>query len=174
MKCLISTLFAILFATTTALAQKHTKVRPSYSDYELKEEPATYAASEMGITAGPYFANTNIDFAARIQYTARVADHVQIAPMLTYVHDNISKESILGPGLNINFPIGKSKSYFYPGVEFGYFLRQGVSYGAHIGYTASVSEHIGINIEPGLSFIRNNAFDNNALFSILCGIRVNL
>jgi len=174
MKCLISTLFAIIFATTVTHAQNHKKIRPSYSDYDLKEEPATYAASEMGIAAGPYFANTNIDFAARIQYTARVADHVQIAPMLTYVHDNINKESILGPGLNINFPIGKSKSYFYPGVELGYFLRQGVSYGAHVGYTASMNDHIGLNIEPGVGFIRNNAFGNSALFYILGGIRINL
>ncbi|MBS1777704.1 MAG: hypothetical protein JST70_00170 [Bacteroidetes bacterium] len=171
MKLLISTLFAIIFATSVTHAQKHTKARPSYSDYDLKEEPATYAANEMGITLGPYFIIANTDLSVKLQYTARVADHVQIAPMLTYIND---KEAMLGPGLNINFPFGTGKSYFYPGAELSYFLGEGMSYGAHIGYTGRISKGISLNIEPGLTFIRNDAFGNNALFSILGGIRINL
>ncbi len=91
--------------------------------------------------------------------------------MLTYIND---EEAILGPGLNINFPFGTGKSYFYPVAELSYFLGEGMSYGAHIGYTGSVSKGISLNIESGLTFIRNDAFGNNALFSILGGIRINL
>lgn len=171
MKRLISTLLAIIFATTVTHAQNHKKIRPSYSDYDLKEEPASYAANEMGITLGPYFIIANTDLSVKLQYTARVADHVQIAPMLTYIND---KEAMLGPGLNINFPFGTGKSYFYPGAELSYFLGEGMSYGAHIGYTGRISKGISLNIEPGLTFIRNDAFGNNALFSILGGIRINL
>ncbi|MGN6477392.1 MAG: hypothetical protein ACTHKV_09210, partial [Flavipsychrobacter sp.] len=113
----------------------------------------------------------NTDLSVKLQYTARVADHVQVSPMLTYIND---EEAMLGPGLNINFPFGTGKSYFYPGAELSYFLGEGMSYGAHIGYTGRVSDGISLNIEPGLTFIRNDVFGNNALFSILGGIRVNL
>lgn len=113
-----------------------------------------YARTEIGLAGGIIVPDKVPTL--RILVPVRVADHIQIAPSLLYVLDgieDIGKRFLVT--VNLNFPISKGRSYFYPGLEAGYLMGIGPTFGGHIGYTLALGDRIGLNLQPGLIMVSN-------------------
>lgn len=108
-----------------------------------------YARTEIGVSGGLLFPDKVPT--VKLQVPIRVADHIQVAPTVLYFTDGI--EDVIGRFVfmaNVNFPVSKSRSYFYPGIGAGYFMGVGPIAGAHIGYTLALGDRVGINLQPGV------------------------
>lgn len=131
-----------------------------------------YARSEIGVSGG-IFVPDNVPV-LRLQFPIRVADHIQVAPSLLYALDgieDIGKRFLVT--VNLNFPVSKSRSYFYPGLEVGYLMGIGLAIGGHIGYTLALGDRIGLNIQPGLITVSNTK-QAGISATIEAGIRISL
>lgn len=152
-------LIAGIFSACSASAQR------GYSSSE-------YARTEIGVSGGLLFPDKIVT--VKLQVPIRVADHIQVAPTVLYFTDGI--EDIIGRFVfmaNVNFPVSKTRSYFYPGVGAGYFMGVGPIVGAHIGYTLALGDRVAINLQPGILLASNTKVAGTALVMEL-GLRFSL
>jgi len=154
----------LLLSAHTLMAQNTEAID---NEFHIKKPP--YAQAELGLSLGIYRDQPSPDQSFKLQYLDRGSDHFQFSVMAGFIQmDGIN----LGVGLGANFPLGTSKSYFYPGLEVNYYRQIGLLGSVHIGYTYRVSKLISINLEPGYTFLRQNSppyFD----FSGHAGVRFN-
>jgi len=147
-------LVALVFCAFSASAQR------GYSSSE-------YARTELGVSGGLLFPD-NIA-TVKLQIPIRVADHIQVAPTVLYFTDGI--EDVIGRFVfmaNVNFPVSKTRSYFYPGIGAGYFMGVGPIAGAHLGYTLMLGDRVGINLQSGILLASDTKTAGAALVTELC------
>jgi hypothetical protein len=142
-------LIALLLSCSTfcCTAQKYLMSDRQYQYDNEESSRYTPAYSEWGFNLGYCPTEGSGGPTARVVFTGRVLDHLQLFGNIDAVFTSLKKD--IGVGLGVNIPFGLDRSYFYPGVYAGYFLGTSIVYGGQIGYVGYVSSKVGLLAEVG-------------------------